>query len=68
MQLQEKQLSDFSPIHVEFSRFTGGSKLNRSPQCRLSFRIDDANIGIIFETRKKKRKILRIAGGSENYI
>ena len=33
MLLQEKQLSDLSPVHVEFSRFSDGSKLNRSPQC-----------------------------------
>ena len=33
MQLQEKQLSDFSPIHVELCRFSDGSKLNSSPRC-----------------------------------
>ena len=50
MLLQEKQLSDFSPVHVEFCRFSSGSKLNRSPQCRGSFSTDGAKIGIFSES------------------
>ena len=41
MLLQEKQLSDFSPVHVEFCRFSSGSKLNRSPRCTLLFSLSN---------------------------
>ena len=41
----------------EFSRFSSGSKLNRSPQCMSPFSLSDgANIGIIFESCKKMHK------------
>ena len=50
MLLQEKQLSDFSPLYFEFSRFSDGSKLNRSPRCRRLFPNDGTNISIIFES------------------
>jgi len=50
MLLQEKQLSDFFPLSLEFCRFTGGSKLNRSPRCRRPLLNDMAKIGIIFES------------------
>ena len=49
MPLQEKQLSRFSPLYIEFCRFSGGSKLNRSPRCRHSLRNDGAKIGILLE-------------------
>ena len=49
MLLQEEQLSDFSPLYFEFCRFSGGSKLNRSPRCRQSFSTDAAKIGIFSE-------------------
>ena len=50
MLLQEKQLSDFSPLYFEFCRFSGGSKLSRSPRCRRLFPNDGTNISIIFES------------------
>ena len=50
MLLQEKQLSDFFPYNVEFSRFSCGSKLNCSPRCRRLFPNDGTNISIIFES------------------
>ena len=50
MLLQEKQLSDFSPLYFEFCRFSGGSKLNRSPRCRQSFSTDGTKIGIFSES------------------
>ena len=57
MLLQEKQLSVFLPIRVEFSRFSDGSKLNSSPQCPSPFSLSDgAKISIIFETTKKKEE------------
>ena len=49
MLLQEKQLSNFSPLYFEFSRFSDGSKLNRSPLCRHSLRNDGAKISILLE-------------------
>ena len=51
MQLQEKQLSDFSPIHVEFCRFSDGSKLNSSPRCCQSFLTDGTKLSIFHERR-----------------
>ena len=72
MLLQEKQLSVFLPIRVEFSRFSDGSKLNSSPQCPSPFSLSDgAKIGIIFETAKKKEEkkngwdSLRCKGGAQ---
>ena len=50
MLLQEKQLSDFSPVHIEFSRFSDGSKLNSSPLCRRPILNDEAKISNIFES------------------
>jgi len=50
MLLQEKQLSDFSPLYFEFSRFSDGSKLNSSPRCRQSFSTDGTKIGIFSES------------------
>ena len=47
MLLQEKQLSNFSPLYFEFSRFSDGSKLNCSPRCRHSLRSDGAKINIL---------------------
>ena len=51
MLLQEKQLSDFSPLYFEFCRFSGGSKLNRSPRCMSPFSLSDGTkIGNNFES------------------
>ena len=50
MLLQEKQLSDFSPLYFEFSRFSDGSKLNSSPRCRQSDSTDGTKIGIFTES------------------
>ena len=51
MLLQEKQLSDFSPLYFEFSRFSDGPKLNRSPRCRrMLFTNDEAKISNFSET------------------
>ena len=50
MLLQEEQLSDFFPYNIEFSRFSSGSKLNCSPQCRRPIMNDVAKIRINFES------------------
>jgi hypothetical protein len=49
MLLQEKQLSNFSPLYFEFSRFSDGSKPNSSPRCRHSLRNDGAKISNLVE-------------------
>ena len=45
-----EQLSDLLPVHVEFSRFSDGSKPNSSPLCRCPCWNNDANIRIFFES------------------
>ena len=59
MQLQEKQLSDFSPVHSEFCRFSSGSKLLALLNVRhpsqeateiTSLTNDGTKISIIFES------------------
>ena len=44
-----EQLSDLLPVHVEFSRFSDGSKPNSSPLCRCPWWNNDANIRIFLE-------------------
>jgi hypothetical protein len=52
----------------EFSRFSSGSKLNRSPQCTSPFSLSDGTkIKIIFETSKKKHKKNSEAAGFGGY-
>ena len=38
------------PLSLEFCRFSGGSKLSRSPRCRQSFSTDGTKIGIFSES------------------
>ena len=50
MLLQEEQPSDFSSVHVEFSRFSSGLKLNSSPRCHDPIKWNHASkININFE-------------------
>lgn len=71
MLLQEEQLSDFLPVHVEFSRFSDGSKLNSSPLCRRLLN-DGTKIGNFYETYSIVSCFFtfwgKISGFAPNYI
>ena len=45
-----EQLSDLLPVHIEFSRFSDGSKPNSSPLCCCPSWNNDANVMNIFES------------------
>ena len=54
MLLQEKQLSDFSPVHVNFPDSLAGQSLIALLNVIAPFQNDVAKVRIIPETTKKK--------------